>query len=159
LYDFINYFNALSDPCPPGKVIYPLQEVLRLSLLATLAGIETFVDMALFGRKKRELLRRFLPFKGGTASHDHLGDRFATLDAEPFQHCFAAWVTAFTGLPEGVVAIDGKTSRCAKTGGDGKADLIGCDPVWSCEGIIEHQLCAYGLRTTVEHKQPPIKHL
>jgi len=101
LADFINYFNALSDPRPPGKVIYPLQEVLLLSLLATLTGAETFVDMALFGRKKRELLRRFLPFKGGTVSHDHLGDRFATLDAEQFQHCFAAWVAAFTGLPEG----------------------------------------------------------
>ena len=25
-------------------------------------------------------------------SHDHIGDIFATLDAEAFQHCFVAWV-------------------------------------------------------------------
>jgi predicted transposase YbfD/YdcC len=57
------------------------------------------------------LLRRFRPFKDGTPAHDHLGDILATLDAEQFQGCFAAWVAAVTGVPEGVVAIDGKTSR------------------------------------------------
>jgi len=86
-------------------------------LLARLAGAETFVDIALFGVKKRELLRRFLPFAKGTPSHDHLGDLFATLDAECFQRCFAAWAASFTGLSEDVIAIDGKTSRRAKQGG------------------------------------------
>ena len=33
------------------------------------------------------------------------------LDAEQFQRCFVAWVAAQTGVPEGVIAIDGKTSR------------------------------------------------
>lgn len=114
---FLAHFDALPDPRQPGKVIYPLDEVLLLCLLATLAGAETFVDIATFGVKKRELLRRFLPFAAGTPSHDHLGDLFATLDAECFQRCFVAWVAAFNGLPEGVVAIDGKTSRRAKKGG------------------------------------------
>ena len=41
-----------------GKVIYPLDEVLLLCLLAVLAGAETFVDIARFGNKKIELLRR-----------------------------------------------------------------------------------------------------
>jgi predicted transposase YbfD/YdcC len=44
-------------------------------------------------------------------SHDHLGDIFAALDAEQFQRCFVAWVAALTGVPVGVVAIDGKTVR------------------------------------------------
>jgi len=33
--------------------------------------------------------------------------------------------------------------------GDGKADLAGCDPGWSCEPLIERQMDAYGLRNTV----------
>jgi len=114
---FLMHFDALIDPRQPGKVIYPLDEVLLLSLMATLAGAETFVDIALFGVKKRELLRRFLPFAKGPPSHDHLGDLFATLDAECFQSCFAAWVASFTGISEDVIAIDGKTSRRAKQGG------------------------------------------
>jgi len=37
--------------------------------------------------------------------------------------------------------------------GNGKADLYGCEPGWGCERVIEHQLAAYGLKDTVEHKQ------
>jgi predicted transposase YbfD/YdcC len=108
---FLDYFKDLPDVRQPGKVIYPLAEVLLLCLLAVLAGAETFVDIARFGEKKLELLRRFRPFRDGTPSHDHLGDLFATLDAEAFQRCFVAWVAALTGASADVIAIDGKTLR------------------------------------------------
>ena len=58
---FLNHFKDLPDPRQPGKVIYPLDEVLLLCLLAVLAGAETFVDIALFGEKKLNLLRLFRP--------------------------------------------------------------------------------------------------
>jgi predicted transposase YbfD/YdcC len=68
-------------------------------------------DIALFGCKKLELLRRFRPFANGTPAHDHLGDILAMLNPEQFQRCFVAWVAAVSGHPEGVIAIDGKTVR------------------------------------------------
>jgi predicted transposase YbfD/YdcC len=108
---FLGYFNDLPDPRQRGKVTYPLGEVLLLCLLAVLGGAETFVDIARFGEKKLGLLRRFRPFRDGTPSHDHLGDIFATLDAEQFQRCFVAWVAALTGASADVIAIDGKTLR------------------------------------------------
>jgi predicted transposase YbfD/YdcC len=108
---FLEYFKDLADPRQRGKVIYPLAEVLLLCLLAVLAGAETFVDIARFGEKKIELLRRFRPFRDGTPSHDHLGDIFAVLDAAQFQRCFVAWVGALTGASGDVIAIDGKTAR------------------------------------------------
>jgi predicted transposase YbfD/YdcC len=108
---FLDHFRELPDPRQRGKVLYPMDEILLLCLLAVLAGGETFVDIALFGRMKLEFLRRFRPFRDGTPSHDHLGDIFAALDAEQFQQCFAAWVAAVTGAPAGVIAIDGKASR------------------------------------------------
>jgi predicted transposase YbfD/YdcC len=108
---FLRYFKDLQDPRQQGKIAYPLDEILLLCLLAVLAGAECFTEIALFGTKKLAFLRRFRPFKDGTPAHDHLGDILATLDAEQFQGCFAAWVAAVTGVPEGVVAIDGKTSR------------------------------------------------
>ena len=74
---FLSFFADLPDPRQPGKVIYPLREVLLLCLLAVLAGAECFVEIARFGEKKIELLRRFLPFKDGTPSHDQIGDIFA----------------------------------------------------------------------------------
>ena len=36
---------------------------------------------------------------------------------------------------------------------NGMADLYGCETGWGCERVIEHQLDAYGLRDTVEHRQ------
>jgi predicted transposase YbfD/YdcC len=123
---FLKYFRDMPDPRQPGKVTYPLDEVLLLCLLAVLAGAETFVDIARFGAKKLALLRRFRSFHDGTPSHDHLGDIFATLDAEQFQRCFVAWVAALTGTPEGVIAIDGKTSRRSyqKTGGKAPIHMV-----------------------------------
>ncbi len=71
---FLDYFKELPDPRQAGKVIYPLAEVLLLCLLAVQAGAESFVDIARFGEKKIEFLRRFRPFHHGTPAHDHLGD-------------------------------------------------------------------------------------
>ncbi len=108
---FLDYFKDLPDPRQLAKVIYPLDEVLLLCLLAVLGGAESFVDIARFGEKKLGLLRRFRPFHDGTPSHDQLGDIFATLDAEKFQRCFVAWVAGLTGVSADVIAVDGKTMR------------------------------------------------
>ncbi len=116
---FLSHFNELTDVRQPGKVVYPLDEVLLLALLAVLAGAETFTDIARFGEKKLPLLRRFRPFSDGTPPHDRIGDIFATLDADQFQRCFVAWVASVTGIPAGVIAIDGKTVR--RSGGKNHA--------------------------------------
>ena len=108
---FLSYFSDMPDHRQAGKVIYPLDEILLLCLLAVLAGAETFTDIARFGEKKLSLLRRFRSFANGTPAHDHLGDILATLDAEAFRRCFIAWVSALIKTPAEVIAIDGKTSR------------------------------------------------
>ena len=108
---FLSHFRDLKDHRQQGKVDYPLEEILLLCLIAVLAGAETITDIALFGRKKLDFLRRFRPFANGTPAHDHLGDILAVLDPEQFQRCFVAWAAALTGTPEGVIAIDGKTVR------------------------------------------------
>jgi predicted transposase YbfD/YdcC len=120
---FLNHFNDLTDGRQAGKVVYPLDEVLLLALLAVLAGAETFTDIARFGEKKLLLLRRFRPFKDGTPPHDRVGEIFAALDADQFQRCFVAWAAAVTGIPAGVIAIDGKTVRRSGGKKDGKAPI------------------------------------
>ena len=46
---FLRHFENLPDPRQKGKVVYPLEEILLLCLLAVLAGADTFTDIALFG--------------------------------------------------------------------------------------------------------------
>jgi predicted transposase YbfD/YdcC len=120
---FLSHFDDLADGRQPGKVVYPLDEVLLLSLLAVLAGAETFTDIARFGDKKLALLRRFRPFKDGTPPHDRIGEIFAALDAEEFQRCFVAWVASVTGVAADVIAIDGKTVRRSGAKRDAKAPI------------------------------------
>jgi predicted transposase YbfD/YdcC len=108
---FLSYFKDLPDVRQSGKIKYPLDEILLLCLLAVVAGSETITDIARYGRLKLAFLRRFRPFEDGTPAHDHLGDILATLDPEPFERCFVAWVAAQTGVPAEVVAVDGKTVR------------------------------------------------
>ena len=121
--DWLEHFEALDDPRQSGKVWYPLDEMLLLCLLAVLAGAESWVEIAEFGKAKLDFLRRYRPFENGTPSHDQLGDLFAALDAEAFQRCFIAWVASLTKLGPDIVAIDGKTLRRAYQEGGAKAPI------------------------------------
>jgi predicted transposase YbfD/YdcC len=116
----IDYFSALEDPRQAWKVEYPLPEIMLVVLCATLAGAETFVETALWGRKKLDFLRQLLPFKRGIPSHDALNDVVNALDADVFSQCFSAWVESLKESAPDIVAIDGKTSRRAH-GRDGPA--------------------------------------
>ena len=61
----LQHFGNLTDPRQPGKVLYPLIEVLFVALCASLCRVNTFVDMELFGNAKLEFLKKFLPFENG----------------------------------------------------------------------------------------------
>ena len=105
------------------------------AFLAVLAGADSWVEIAEFGKKKLDFLRRFRAFEQGTPSHDQLGNLFAALDAEAFQNCFIAWVASLTKRSEclsfainahdcpDIVAIDGKTLRRSFQQSGGKAPI------------------------------------
>ena len=107
-----------------------------MALLAVLGGAEGWVDVAHFGRRKLGFLRRFLPYKDGTPSHDQLGNVFAALGAECFQRCFIAWVEAVHEACTGVVAIDGKTLRRSFDRASGKATIHMVSAWSSSQGLV-----------------------
>ena len=95
----LDHFSALDDPRQPGKVLYPLPEVMLLVLCATLAGAEDFVEVRLWGRQKLGFLRTLLPFRRGVPSHDTLNDVINALDPDLFGACFTAWVEGLSVAP------------------------------------------------------------
>jgi len=123
---FLEHFSGLEDRRQEKKVLYPLDEILLLTLCAVLCGGDGWVEVAAFGERKLDFLRRFRPFEHGTPSHDQLGNVFAALDAKKFQQCFIDWVGALGKGLGGVVAVDGKTLRRSfdKAGGKGPIHMI-----------------------------------
>lgn len=114
----LDHFSALTDPRQPGKVLYPLPEVMLLVLCATLAGAEDFVEVRLWGRQKLAFLRTLLPFRHGIPSHDTLNDVINALDPDLFGACFTTWVEGLREDEPDIVAVDGKTSRRSRRGED-----------------------------------------
>ena len=119
-------FADLVDPRRGNAQRHELDEIVMLALLAMVSGAETCVDMALFGRSKEALLRRFLRLPGGIPSHDTFSRVFRLLDPETFEACFARYVAALAERIEGVVAVDGKSARRSfdRQGGQGPLHLI-----------------------------------
>jgi predicted transposase YbfD/YdcC len=119
----LDQFSALDDPRQAWKVTYPLPEVLLTVLCATMAGAEDFVEIERWAKRKLDVLRRFLPFAEGIASHDTLNDVINALPAEDFQACFVAWVEGLRDDDPEIVAVDGKTSRRSHNRGKGQTPL------------------------------------
>ena len=126
--DFLTHFQAIEDPRQEGKILYPLEEILLLVLCGVISGGDGWVSIALYGQKKLELLRRFLPFENGTPSHDQLGILFSRLDIDLFQSCFIS----LNETLEGVVAVDGKTLRRSFDTSKGLA-AIHMVSAWACD--------------------------
>ena len=121
---FIDHFSALEDPRQAWKVVYPLPEILLVVLCATLGGAEDFVEVARWGARKLDFLRRLLPYERGVASHDTLNDVMNALPAPLFAECFTAWVEGLRETVPDIVAIDGKTSRRTRAKGSDPLHLV-----------------------------------
>ena len=65
---FLTHFQSVEDPRQQGKVLYPLEEIFLLVLCGVISGADGWTSIALYGQKRLEFLRRFLPFENGTPS-------------------------------------------------------------------------------------------
>src|SRR5919206_249319 len=110
----ITAFETLEDPRCEWKVEHRLLDILVIAVCAVLGEAESFEDIALYGRCKREWLECFLALPNGIPSHDTFRRVLMLIDPDAFERCFLAWVRAVFRPEEGAsrqVAIDGKTVR------------------------------------------------
>jgi predicted transposase YbfD/YdcC len=125
-------FAGLADPRSGNAQRHELDEIMMIALVAMLCGAESCVDMALFGRSKEPLLRRFLRLPGGVPSHDTFSRIFRLLDPAAFETSFARYLSALAAKVEGVVAIDGKTAR-RSFDRQGQRPPLHLISAWACE--------------------------
>src|SRR4051795_1789337 len=111
----ITELASIEDPRCAWKVEHRLLDILVIAVCAVLGEAESFEDIALYGRCKRQWLEGFLSLPNGIPSHDTFRRVLMLIDPATFERCFLAWVRAvFRPEEEGAprqVAIDGKTVR------------------------------------------------
>lgn len=105
-------FATLADPRCAGRTRHGLLNLLIIAVCAVVAGAETWVDIAHYGRMKQAWLATFLDIPHGVPSHDTFRRVFSLLDPQQVEQCFRQWMASIAPpLPREVVAVDGKTLR------------------------------------------------
>jgi len=114
--------EKVRDPRLERNQLHKLVDILVLAVCGFLAGCESWVDVELFGKSKREWLEKFLELPNGIPSHDTFGRVFALLDPEQLVPVLQEFVRIVTGSLLGeTIAIDGKT--LARSGDSDKKAL------------------------------------
>lgn len=121
----VNHFRDLADPRREARnKKHRLIDILVIALCGTIAGCQSAVEIAAYGRSKRGWLETFLPLVNGIPAHDTFSRVLQRLDAPEFRDCFVAWVRALHEHTRGqVVPIDGRTLRRSFDSAGGQSAL------------------------------------
>lgn len=103
--------EGIEDTRRKNSVIYPLHEVLFIMLVAIICGATSYARIEMFGKSKKEWLRKYLKLENGIP--DAYTFRYVMMLVTPNQmhELFAEWMKSVIPLVKGVVAIDGKQAR------------------------------------------------
>lgn len=112
----LEYMSVLPDPRKTNhsQNRHELLDIVIVAILAVIAGADTWVEIADFGRTKEAWLKTFLNLPNGIPSHDTFGRVFAILNPDAFEKCFREWAqTLHPAFRKGrdVIALDGKSVR------------------------------------------------
>src|SRR6266436_6756176 len=107
----LEHFSELSDDREPGRIMYPLAEVLLLVTCATIASCDDFNDIVAWGKNHLDLLRRFAEFHHGIPCERWVRALVNRIDPVLFGRCFDSWTTVLWPNRHEFIAIDGKTAR------------------------------------------------
>ena len=96
------------DPRKSNATLHDFHEMLTVSVLSSLCGGPTCVDMADFAKNNEGFLRRFMRLEHGPPSHDAFSRLLRMLDPVPFA---ADWAKAMEA--EGASGRSRSTARCS----------------------------------------------
>jgi predicted transposase YbfD/YdcC len=136
-------FADVPDPRRDHLRLHNLWDIIAITILAVVAGADSWVEVGKYGLCKREFLATFLELPNGIPSHDTFGRVFALLNPQALQEGFIKWVQAIAEATVGrVVAIDGKTARRSfdKAAGKGPLHMVSA---WASENrlLLGQQAC------------------
>lgn len=119
-----DHFRTLEDPRWDRYKLHKFNDILFITICATLCGADGWTDLEHFAHAKYDWLRRYLELPGGVPSDDTFRRVISRIKPQAFEACFRRWVAAVVEQTPGeVIAIDGKTLRGSYDTHDQKAAL------------------------------------
>lgn len=119
-----HHFEEISDPRTNRGCNHSLIEMVFLTLCATMADCNGWVDVERYGKINLKWFRKYFPYENGIPSHDTLGRVFSRLDTVEFYACLKSFAYDIVQSLQGkTVAIDGKTLRGSYDLASGKTAL------------------------------------
>jgi predicted transposase YbfD/YdcC len=128
------HFLKLKDPRRRHRRRHLFLDIMVIAICGVISGSRSWTQIAAFGRKRHDWLKRFLSLPGGIPAHDTFERVFERIDPIAFQSCFREWMLALAGATEiKHIAIDGKTVRHSGTADLGPLHLVSA---WATENHL-----------------------
>lgn len=135
--DLRSMFLVIHDPRRAASTKYSLESILFIAMAAVIGGADGWNEVEEFGRMKEPFFRSQLPELEGIPSHDTFNRVFSLIAPDVFEASFRGWMSEICGRVEGVVAIDGKELRGARSRrGDGSFEPLRMVSAWATENGV-----------------------
>lgn len=106
--------EGIEDTRRSNSVIYPLNEILIIMLLAVICGATSYAKVEMFGKRREEWLKGFLKLENGIPDACTFRNVIREIDTQKLHIVFCEWMKSVVEEIKGVVAIDGKQARRTK---------------------------------------------
>jgi predicted transposase YbfD/YdcC len=116
-------FAQVEDPRMERTKRHRLRDIIIIAICGVICGADGWVGIEEFGKAKEAWLTDILKLANGIPSHDTFGRAFALIDPKEFEASFLQWAQGISAPIQGVIAIDGKTSRHTHDQASGKKAL------------------------------------
>jgi predicted transposase YbfD/YdcC len=118
MQEALKYFLDIDDPRSLRNQKHPLIMLIGTTLLASLAGIDSFSGFADFTEAHYEKLVEYFDFPYGCPSHDTYQRLWDAINPSQFYQSFVLFTASLSKLTQTFINLDGKTIRHS---GDEKA--------------------------------------
>ena len=105
------YFENLDDPRSKRNQRHPFITLIGTSLLAALAGIDSFSGIQDFVEMHLEALEEYFDFPHGVPSHDTYQRLWDELSPSQFKASFSEFIASLEKVASEIINVDGKTIR------------------------------------------------
>jgi predicted transposase YbfD/YdcC len=124
ILSLVQCFDEIKDPRINRTRVHNLIDIIVISICAVICNADGWADMRTWAGTHRKWLEQFLELPGGLPSRDTLRRTISRLDPQAFQQAFLKWLKGLRKQLGKVIAIDGKTLRGSKAGGNKPLHIV-----------------------------------